>query len=93
MGGVPQEILAAQNTGPITIPSLEQAAQKALAMAREKAGPLVDRNRIRDTHRGPGIAMVNGSRVQMKGNISEANMGPRFVAGRGTFALPAGRRQ
>ena len=54
----------------------------------------LDRNRIRDTRRGPGIAMVNGSRVlQMKGNISEANMGPRFVAGRGTFALPAGRRQ
>lgn len=53
----------------------------------------LNRNRVRDTKQGPGIVMVDGSRVlQMEGNISKANMGPRFVAEKGTFTAPAGRQ-
>ncbi len=54
----------------------------------------LDRNRVRDSRQGPGIAIVGGSRVlQMEGNISEANMGPRFVAEKGSFVPPTGRQR
>ncbi|MFP7755170.1 right-handed parallel beta-helix repeat-containing protein [Thermodesulfobacteriota bacterium B35] len=54
----------------------------------------LNRNRIRDTRQGPGVAIVAGSRVlQMEGNISRANMGPRFVAENGSFAGPAGGQE
>ncbi len=53
----------------------------------------LNRNRVRESRQGPGIAIVNGSRIlQMEGNISLANMGPRFVAEKGAFA-PSGKGQ